>query len=318
MAINLDTQSLIDYPGNVKRVTLDQDSIVPMGSEGDEKIVMTVSTSAYSDIATRTAIQDLYITNFKTGWCKSSGFKGTTFALDSSHCSIEVKIDSTTSGVSNGYYRITLDHEGGLSINGDVIAADMETKIRALADSLDTVDTGYKLSYMNSSVEFSGGRFWIISGSLSGYYSGANKSAVKVRSSAINDASAILGFNISTNSEDIDGLEIKEALVLTDYTATSGTGTITISNNIGAAVNDCLVITDRVNTDYFQVDNITNGTVIEFDGTKVQNNYSASGAKVQLLREQDPDSEPALWFTTIDDIARHGIKTIVNQIDYSS
>jgi hypothetical protein len=318
MAINLDTQSLVDYPGNVKRVTLDQDSIVPMGSEGDEKIVMTVSTSAYSDNTARTAIQDIYITNFKTGWCKSSGFKGTAFALDSTKNSLEVKIDSTTSGISGGYYRITLEHDDGLSISGDVVAADMEEKIRAVADTLATEDAGYKLAYMNASVEFKSGRFWIISGSLSGYYSGANKSSVKVRASSTNDASQILGCDINTNSEDIDGVEVKEALVLTDYTTTSGTGTITISANIGAATNDCLLITDRVNSDYFQVSNVSGGTVIEFDGSKVLNNYSANEAKVQLLREQDPDSEPTFWFSTIDDIARHGIKTIVNQIDYSS
>ena len=31
MAINIDTQDLDNYPGNVKRVTVDQDQIVPAG-----------------------------------------------------------------------------------------------------------------------------------------------------------------------------------------------------------------------------------------------------------------------------------------------
>jgi hypothetical protein len=318
VAINVDTQDLVNYPGNVKRVTIDQESVIPQGYEGDEQFMLSFSTTAYSDIDNRTAIQDMYITYFRAGWCKSSGFTGNKMELDSTHNSIEVKIDSTTSGISSGYYRITLDHDNGVPIDSEVVAADMETKIRALADTLATVDAGYRLAYMNASVEFTGGRFWIISGSVSQYYSGANKSAVRVRASSVNDCSEILGFNLSTASETIDSVGIKEAVVLTDYVAASGVGEITIDANIGAVVNDCMVITDRVNTDYFQIDTITNGTAITFDYTKVTNDYEASKAKVQLLREQDPDADPTLWFNDIDKITRHGVKTIINQIDYSS
>lgn len=319
MAINIDTQDLVNYPGNVKRVTIDQESMVPQGYEGDEQFVLSFSTTAYSDNAARTRIQDLYITHFKAGWCKSSGFSGTKFALDSTHNSLEIKLDSTTSGVSDGYYRITLEHNDGITIDGEVVAADMETKIRALADELDTADIGYRLAFMNSTVEFTGGRFWIVSGSVSQYYSGARKSAVKVRASSVNDCSEILGFDLNTNSEDLDSVSIKEAIVLTDYVASaSGTGSITLSATIGAQVNDCMIITDRVNSDYFQIDYISGGTYIEFDRTKVTHDYDAGKAKVQLLREQDPDADPTLWFSDVDKITRHGVKTIINQIDFSS
>ena len=162
MAINVTVQDLDNYPGNEKRITVDQEQMVPLGNQGDEVFLLSFSTTAYSNTSSRTAISDLYITDFKTGWCKSSGFKGSSFALDSTHCSIEVKIDSTTSGIDSGYYRITLDHDDGVPISGDVIAADMEEKIRALADSFGSADIGYKLAYMNALVEFSGGRFWII------------------------------------------------------------------------------------------------------------------------------------------------------------
>lgn len=318
MAINVDTQDLVNYPGNVKRVTIDQESVVPQGYEGDEQFMLSFSTTAYSDIANRTAIQDMYITNFKAGWCKSSGFTGNKMALDSTHNAIEIKIDSTTSGIDSGYYRITLEHNDGVPIDAEVVADDMETKIRALADGLETADVGFKLAYMNAVVEFRGGRFWIVSGSLSRYYSGANKSSVRVRPSLVNDCSEILGFNLDTASESLDGVGIKEALVLTDYATASGIGQISISANIGAAVNDCMIITDRVNSDYFQIDSITGGTIITFDPTKVTHDYAAGLAKVQLLREQDPDADPALWFSDIDKITRHGVKTMINQIDYSS
>ena len=317
MAINVDTQDLENYPGIVKRVTLDQEQVVPQGYEGDEQFMLSFSTTAYSDIASRTAIQDSYITSFKAGWCKSSGFVGNNMALTASGNALEVKIDSTVSGIDSGYYRIVLDHDNGVPINAETIAADMETKLRAVADSLATADIGYRLAYLNSVVEFTGGRFWIVSGSLSRYYSGSSKSAVRVRASSVNDCSALLGFDLSMNSETLDSVGIKEAVVTTDYTVTSGTGQIILDSNIGVAAKDCMMITDRTNTDYFQVATV-NGTTITFSGPAVTHDYTANVTKVQLLREQDPDADPALWFSDVDKITRHGLKTIINQIDYSS
>ncbi len=320
MAINIDTQDLVNYPGNVKRVVIDQTSVVPQGYEGDEQFMLNFSTSAYSDNVDRTRIQSAYVTSFKAGWCKSSGFAGTKFALDSTHNSIEVKIDSTTSGIDSGYYRVVLEHNNGIPIDADVVAADMETKLRAIADNLGTADVGYRMAFLNAVVQFIGSRFWIVSGSLSAYYSGANKSAVSVRSSLVNDCSAILGFDLPTTSEIVDSLSVKEALVLTTFSGSTATGTgqITINQNVGAAINDCMLITNGTYTEYFQITNVTNGTVIQFNSDSVSQDYLASRAKVQLLREQDPDADPTLWFDSIDKITRHGIKTMINQIDYSS
>ena len=59
---------------------------------------------------------------------------------------------------------------------------------------------GYKLAFMNSSVEFIAGRFWIVSGSVGEYYTGTNKSSVRVRESSVNDCSALLGFNLPFSS----------------------------------------------------------------------------------------------------------------------
>jgi hypothetical protein len=320
VAINIDTQDLDNYPGNVKRVSIDQTSVVPQGYEGDEQFMLNITTSAYSDNINRTRIQDYYVTNFKAGWYKSSGFAGTKFALDSTHNSLEVKIDSTTSGISDGYYRIILDHNNGLPIDADVVAEDMETKIRALANSLGTADIGYKVAYLNTVVEFNSSRFWVVSGSLSSYYSGVHKSSVNIRPSLVNDCSELLGFNLSTNSETADGLSVKEALVLTTFSGStaSGTGQITINQSVGAIVNDCMAITNNTYTDYFQITNIVGDTTIYFNSDTVNNDYIASKSKVQLLRAQDPDASPTLWFDSVDKIIRHGIKTMMNQIDYSS
>jgi len=315
MAINVDTQDLINYPGNVKRVTIDQDSLVPTGTEGDEKYMLNFSTTAYSDNVARTRIQDYYITNFNMGWCKSSGFAGTKFSLDATHNSLEIKIDATTSGISGGYYRIALDHNSGVPIDADAVASDMEDKIRSVANSLTGNDAGYKLAYMNASVEFKNGKFWITSGSLGEHYSGSDRSSVRVRASSVNDCSEMLGFNISSNSEDIDSQQVKEALVLT--TVSGSVSQIAIDQSIGASVHDCVIIKDNTNYDYFQITGMVGDTVLSFDSSVVVNNYEANKAKVQLLREQDPDARPALVLDDVDKITRHGLKTIINQIDYS-
>lgn len=321
MAITVSTQDLDNYPGTVKNVTVNQSSVIPQGEEGDEKYVLSFSTTAYSDNATSTAIQSLYITDFKAGWCRSSGLVGTggKFTLTASGNTIGVKMDTTVSGNDgNGYYDITLDYNtDGTPIGGEAIAADMETKIRALANNLETADTGYNLAYLNASVEYKNGAFWIVSGSMGEYYTGSSKTAVSVQAGQTNDASEILGFDISTTSENLENLVVNEALVTTGYTV-SGT-TMTISQNIGAEQGDCLMITDRTNTDYFQLTaNPTGGTILTFDGSVITHDYAANKAKVQLLVEQDPLGTPVLWHDTIDDITRFGLKTIINQIDYSS
>lgn len=321
MAINVNTQDLENYPGIVKRITIDQTSLVPQGNEGDESYVLSFSTTAYSDNTARTAIQTLYVTDFKSGWCRSSGFAGTAnkFALTASGNTIGVKIDNTVSGTSGtGYYDIVLDYNSnGTSIPGETVAADMELKIRALADNLNTADTGFRLAYMNASVEYSDGKFWIVSGSMDEYYTGSNKTAVSVVSGSSNDALAILGFDLAVTSEGFASTAVTEALVTSGYTV-SGT-TMAINQSLGASQYDCLMITDGVNTDYFQLTAAPiNGTTLIFDGSVISNNYTANSAKVQLLREQDPLADPYLWHSTIDAITRFGLKTIINQVDFSS
>lgn len=321
MAINVNVQDLENHPGVVKRVTVDQESVITQGQEGDEQYVLKFSTTAYSDNDTNTAIPDYYVTNFKSGWIRSSGFAGNAgqFSLTTTANRIMIKIDSTTSGTNgSGYYEIILNYnEDTTAIDGDTVAEDMELKIRALADELATVDVGYAAAYRNASVEYRNSKFWIVSGSTSGYYNGTNKSAVDVISGSTNDALAILGFDLKTTSAILDAASIWEALVSVDYvTSTSG---ITIDRNIGAVDGDCLMITDRNTTDCFQLDAepTGGGTGLSFSSTAISNNYTANVTKVQLLKEQDPESGPVAWFEDIDKITRHGIKTMINAIDFS-
>lgn len=326
MAINIDTQDLVNYPGTTKRVTLDQDSIVPVGEEGDEKYVLKFSTTAYSDNANSTAIQDMYITEFKAGWCKSSGFAGSggKYDLDATHYKLKVKLDATVSGSDgSGYYEISLDYNvDETPITGDAIAADMEEKIRAL--TMETADTGFSLSYVNCSVYHQEGKFWIISGTAGDYYTGSNRSSVKVTTASTNDCTAELGFEAGTslNSEDLDAVAVREAALGANYT--TDTTPMTIGAGTGVAAGDCLIITDGINTDYFTALAGTTDTsiVVPTNGNNsyvgIANSYTTSGTLIQKLRRQDPEGRPTMWYTDIDAISRFGVKSIINQIDYSS
>lgn len=320
MAVTINVQDLINFPGNVKTMSVDQVSIVPQGFEGDEQYLLKFSTSAYSDTTERTPIQDYYINNFKSGWVVSSGFTGSAgkFNLSASAYKLMVKLDSTISGTNgNGYYEIELNYEDDdIALSGETIAEDLELKIRALADNLEDCDVGFASAYRNASVEYKSGKFWIVSGSVSEFYNGVNRTYADIISGSTNDALAILGFDLKINSSVLNTLAVREALLSVDYTI-SGTN-MYINQSIGAFDGDCIMITDRTNTDYFQLDSDpVGGTLLHFSSSVVTNNYTAGVAKVQLLREQDPNASPTCWFTTVDKVTRHGIKSIINLIDFS-
>jgi hypothetical protein len=326
VALNISTQDLVNYPGTLKTVSMDQASVVPAGYEGDEQYVLKFSTTAYSNNTTSTRIQDIYVTDYITGWCKSSGFVGSSgkFNLDATHNRLNVKIDAstTTSGIGDGYYEIILAYNlDSTPMSGSSVAADMETKIRAL--SMETEDTGFALSYLNCSVYYLDGKFWIISGSITSSYTGTNRSSVKVMPGSTNDCSKELGFDLSVDSQSLAGVAIKEGYITSNYD--TDTTPMAISAGTGVAVGDCLMIDDGTNNNYFTALSGTTDTsiVVPTSGNNgfvgISNSYTtASGARVQVLREQDSDGRPTLWYTNIDSIARWGIKTMVNQIDYSS
>ena len=322
MAITVDTQDINNYPGTVKRVTLDLDSIVPTGFEGDEQYLVKATTTAYSD-SSNTAIQDLYVLEFDVGWCKSSGFAGTggKFVLDSAHNSMGIKLDNTISGTNEtGFYTITLENDG-LAKTGEDIAADIETKIRAI--ECGAGDTGYQLAYKNASVEYNGGKFKIISGTMGRYYTGQYKTSIQVTSSGISNSCVdTLGFNMPVTSEDIAGVAIAETLILSNYT--HDTSPLYIGLGTGVQAGDSLMIKDGTNSDYFTAITVS-GTAVQV-ATQAVNAYTgilidyavADGAMVQVIKEQDPDNKPNSYFESVDSLLRFATKVVINQIYYGS
>ena len=326
MAINLDVQDLENYPGNIKRVTLDVDTVVPTGTEGDEKMMMVGSTTAYSDIDKRTTIQSIYVLKGYVGWAKSSGLKGAAgkFALDANHCRLGISMDNTVSGTftyqGKSYYEIELDYNSNSTPkSGEDIAEDMKKKIRAITCS--EGDTGVQLAYKNCSVKFDNGKFYISSGTISNSYIGDIRSSVSVAPAPTNDCSAILGFDHPVTSEEMAGLSVSEANIISDYTA--DTPTLMIEDNTGAQSGDAMYITDGVNYDYFTAITVSGTTVtvptMANNGfTGIKHNYTVTGGSyVQVLRKQDPDVQPNRYFDDVDGLMRYMTKCLINQIDFS-
>lgn len=319
MSLTIDTQDLDNYPGIVKTVTIDNEKLVPIGYDGDEQFALSYSTSAYSDNTNFTAIQTLYSTDLKVGWHKSSGFAGSSgkFALDSTHNSLKIKLDNTVSGTDgNGYYTIVLGYDAA-PLTGEVIAKDMETKIRNL--SLVVADTGYSLAYRNATVEYTENKFWVFSGTMGRYYTGSNKSSVDIKDPTVSGCAAVLGFDIGWKSEDLASVAALEALVTSNYTV--GDTTLYIQSGTTFSGGDCMYITDGTNYDYFVVVSGTGTNVyVPSAGAAgaIDHNYTANVSKVQILREQDPDGEPKMYYDSVDKINRHGLELIMSQIDYSS
>lgn len=317
MAITVNTQDLQNYPGINKTVTVDLVNIVPAGYEGDEQIVLVASTSAYSNAVARTTIPNIYITEAKAGWLKSSGLKGSQFVLSNSANTFRIKLDATVSGsTGTGYYTVALGHSGGANLSGDAVAIDMENKIRALSYSMVTADVGFTMAYRNCSVEFNNGRFKIISGSISNSYNGDDRSSVVVTSGTSNDCYAILGFDLPVSSETLSYTDIREALITVDFTA-SGTSMM-IQTGTSVAIDDAMAITDGTYTEYFIVSNVVGDSTLTIPAGSVKRYYTAYKAKVQRLKVQDPENQPLSPFDSIDDLARHALKNITSQIDYSA
>jgi membrane-associated protease RseP (regulator of RpoE activity) len=314
MARNITVYDLDQYPDNSKTVTVDQKQVVPVGAEGDDKWVLSFSTNAYSSIASSTAIQDIYVQEIQTGWAKSSGLTGNTFTLESGDQVLGIKMDG-----SSQYY-IALD--AGTNMDGDLIADDIEAKIRAIPDGVDWQSSDDSLAFKNCMVKFENGKFKIISGTVSQYYVGSGKTSVAVTASGADTCYDTLGFNLGINSVAVAGIAVKEALVTSSYT-TDNTPLV-IGAGTGVQVGDCILITDGTNTDYFTALSGTTDTsvVVPINSTNsfvgIAHSYTANEAKIQILTVQDPDKSHAYYHSTVEIIMRLGIISVTNQMDFSS
>lgn len=305
-----------------KTITTRLVSFVPSGNEGDEEWIISFATDAYSNIANATEINNMYIRSIKFGWIKSSGLVGigSKFTLTDSSNKLKIKLDNSIGPVGNGgYYTIELDT--GINLIGSVIAKDIEDKIKAIPSSgvWNANDDTYKPSYLNCSVEYKEGKFWIVSGASTFFYTGDNRSSVDVVKVNGDGCFETLGFNLSISSEDISNLNINETLLAENYT--HDTTPIIISTSIGINEGDALFITDGINSDYFTAITVSGTNVgVSTNGvnshTGISHDYILGKSKIQHLKWQDPDKVPTIYHDSIDKVVRFGIDYITNQIEF--
>ena len=310
MARNITVYDLEHYPDNSKTVTVDQQSIVPTGYAGDEQWVLSFTTNAYSDNTNNTAIQDIYVQEMRDGWYKSSGLVniGATVAVLSGSKTLGVNIDN-----SSKWYYVGLTEE---NYGPDALADHIEDQIRAIPTTGNWSTSDDPLSYKNVQVEYYNGKFKIISGTVSEFYSGTTRTSVAVTHSGSDTFYYDLGFDLGTGSYNVATTTIKESLVTSSCGPVSTA--IVVNTMTGLAAGDPIAITDNVNTDYVIAQAGTTTSNIVIISGSLNSSYTTNKAKVQKLRIQDPDQQPVMYHDNADSIMRWGVLSLINQIDFSS
>ena len=193
MAINQTVYSP-QYPNNSKTVSVDIVSRIPLGAEGDEKFVLYVYTSAYSDNTNNTAISPIYMYEMRRGWAQSFEVSS---PVSTNGGTISVVIDEADSGA------IDLTVTSG-SYAGSVLASDLQEQIQYEAVSGTKAAASNKLSYLNAQVKYEDGRLTFLSGSTRQYFNNSDRtktSSVKITGGTAKDD---LGFTTGyPNSYDL-------------------------------------------------------------------------------------------------------------------
>jgi len=301
MALTENIRDLINYPSVTKTVTLDLQKIIPIDEEGDEKYVLYSAAGTGSVDVNGDAIGKIYIRNFKAGYARSSGKKNSPFNVTSGSKTFRISIDGSS------YENITLNEGNGLT--GETVSDDMQNKINALYS---TTQSG-NLAFLNATVEFKNNAFLLVAGSVSNTYVGTGKSSVALSSGTTNDISIALGLDNSYTSEALSSKQATETVLTSLYTA-SGSA-LTVESIVGLSAGEAITISDGINREYSVISGVATSTINLY--VPLNNNY-ASGSVVQKIFERDPRAELASPYTTIDDITRFSLRSIANQIDFSS
>ena len=313
MATTVYVRDTENYPSNQKTMTVDLTQLVPVGVSGDEKWVVPITTTAYSNNTSSTAINDVYIRNLYRGWAKSSGLVGGSFTITGANRKLAVSIDDNSAP-----YIIRLTT--GTGIPGDTVAEDMQTKLRALSDT--GGDQVGDLGYLNCEVEFVDNKFWIYSGTISNSWTSSSRSSVEIADASTGDGKDDLGFDVVLDSYNLASNPCQVTKLSAEYAGDAATMGID-SPAWTVASGQAYMVTDGTNTEYFTILAGSNQTTLNVPDfatnafAAVINTYAA-GSMVVLLTRGDEDYPVATPFRVIDDAVRWGVMTVVNQIDFSS
>lgn len=155
------------YPNNTKTVTIDLVSRIPVGQDGDEKYILSISTTAYSDNTNRTSINPVYIHDIKRGWAQSHVIST---PVTTAGGTLTVAIDEADSGA------MSVTVESG-TYTGPLLADHIESAIRTTASGSKASASNYR-GYADCAVEFEDSRITIKSGSVKGSFNSSTWSEV--------------------------------------------------------------------------------------------------------------------------------------------
>ncbi len=318
MAVNVTVRDIVAFPGGTaKTVTVDVLQIVPVAGqplEGDEIWISSATTAATASGGG--SIENIFKNTMKRGFINGIAISGLIDIVDSV-TKIKVAIDEDiASGVD-----ITLNQ--GNNLLGSDVAADLEAKLKAEAEFGQGGSKIGNLSYLNAQVRFVNSTFKIESGTLGESFTGAARSSVAVSApSADTDARSLIGLNITTSSQILAARQIAETSVATAYT---GTDILEVSSTAGFSAGDSIKINDGTNNQVVIVSGAGTGDgltasqiqfVTQSGGAIGLATAYGTGTLVRLLHEVDI-ADPVSAVSTVDQLYRFGIDSLVNQIDFS-
>lgn len=303
MAINETVKDLEQFPNVSKTVTLDQVKVVPVDNEGDEIYVLSASPGTGVTRLGGGTINPVFVREFRAGFARSSGLVSAPFDITASNNTLRISLDGST------VRTITLDEGSGLT--GDNLAADLQTKINALAGIGGSEELNS--AFLSCTVKFVNNKFLITSGSISNTYTGVGKSSVQVLAGLTNDASTTLGFNIYHSSEVLAGLQATVTSVSSTY---AGGGVLNVVSTAGLAVGEAFMITNGTDKEYFVSSGITSST-IGISGSGLVSTYSG-GSMIQKVFEKDPDGAIESPYGDVDSLTRFALRSVANQINFAA
>jgi hypothetical protein len=314
VAVNVTVRDIVNFPGGTaKTVTVDVIQVVPAGGspEGDEIWVSSTTTTATASGGG--SIESIFKNEMKRGFIRSSGLVPSAVFNIPASAKMVVAIDEALgSGVE-------IQLTSGSNLLAKDVAQDIEDALRGEAVIGGGGSKIGNLSYLNAQVRFENNRFSIESGTVSESFTGSSRSSVKVGPPATGtDIRATLGLDITTDSQTLAEREAAE----TDLTSPYSSGdTLTVRSTAGLAAGEAFVITDGTNSDTALVSGTVSASILRFTsvsglGLGIANVY-ATGAMIRKLHEVDV-SDPVSAITTMDQLYRFAIDSMVNQIDFSA
>jgi hypothetical protein len=317
MAVNVTVRDIVNFPGGTaKTITLDIAQVVPNGGnpEGDEIWVTSSTTTATASGGG--AIQDIFKNQMKRGFLRGVPPDNALLNIGATDL-LKVAIDEDIgSGVD-----ITLT-EGNNLLPTDV-AQDMETQIREEAEiGLGGAKIG-NLSYLNAQVRFVNGVFSIESGTVTDTFTGSGKSSVQIGApDSGNDVRSELGLDLTVSSENLALRNVAETALASAYTSGD---ILEVGSTAGFSGGTSVEIRDDTNSQIVLVSGagvaagLTASQIRFVVSSGISTNLAATygiGSQVRQYHEIDT-ADPVSAITTVDQLYRFQIDSLVNQIDFS-